>query len=314
MKKHPVDVCSLYLIYFRGIRELRFDSEAENKTILQASDVSPCKRGIYASSNKISESYRPPVGRGPKNTTGHTFLPRQMMPPDNVWHLNNRRFGVTLQFETCKLYVMHIIDNQYNIKPIHLYVVHKLLIVKNLLLVLRNMCNHFIINYFKTIYKDVFLRMRQITAAIDVLSEVNNLFSGQHYYFSNTITQVSRRHISDCLYASVSFMDGSPSVVGLPFCAKNKKKDTFFTISTFVVSLRCAFVCSCASIAFFLGKPFAMVCLSLDNNSNTDNNNIDFQGDTGASFDRLYASVSLSKNGSSSGALLGDCLFCDSNY
>lgn len=93
------------------------------------------------------------------------------------------------------------------------------------------------------------------------------------------------------------------------FGAKCKTTDARFTISTFVVSLRCAFVCSCASIAFFLGKPFAMVCLSLDNNSNTDNNNIDFQGDTGASFDRLYASVSLSKNGSSSGALLGDCLF-----
>ena len=123
MKKHPVDVCSLYLIYFRGIRELRFDSEAENKIILQASDVSPCKRGIYASSNKISESYRPPVGRGPKNTTGHTFLPRQMMPPDNVWHLNNRRLGVTLQNQIEYRLFMQNIDTK-NITT--LFVAHRM--------------------------------------------------------------------------------------------------------------------------------------------------------------------------------------------
>ena len=206
---------------------------------------------------------------------------------------------------------MHIIDNQYNIKPIHLDVVHKLLIVKNLLLVLWNMCNHFIINYFKTIYKDVFLRMRQITAAIDVLSEVNNLFSGKHYYFSNTITQVSRRRISDCLYASVSFMDGSPSVVGLPFCAKNKKKDTFFTISTFVMSLRRAFVCSCTSIAHFFGKQCTIVCLS-DGNNSIMYHNSELSGNTEAYFDRLYASVSFTY-GSLSDALSGSCLFSDSN-
>ena len=38
------------------------------------------------------------------------------------------------------------------------------------------------------------------------------------------------------------------------FGAKCKTTDARFTISTFVVSLRCAFVCSCASIALFLAS------------------------------------------------------------
>lgn len=187
---------------------------------------------------------------------------------------------------------MHIIDNQHNVKPAHLNDVHKLSIVKNLPLVLRNMCNHFIISYFKTIYKDVFLRMRQIPAVINVLSEVNNLFSGKHYYFSNTITYVTQRRISDCLYASVSFMDGSRSVAGLPFCAKNKKKDTFFTIPTFEMSLRRAFVCSCTSIAHFFGKQCTIVCLS-DGNNSIMYHNSELSGNTEAYLDSSYAFVSF---------------------
>ena len=284
-------------------------------------------------------------------------------------------------------------DNQRNTMLMRLSRAHRFLIVSVLPPVLLNVRNCLIINHLKLFYKDVFLRMRQIPAAINVLSEVKNQVSGNLYYLSNLITLVIQRRISDCSYAAVSFMYGNPSVLGLPFYAKNNNSDTLFTISTSMVSLRCAFVCSCASnalfwgkpspwaclsvdnntdnnnidfqgdaeaysdssyasvsfgqslaegllfcaknknsdtffkistsmvslrrifdcscasIAFFLGKLLRRVCLSLDNNSNTDNNNIDFQGDTGASFDRLYASVSLSKNGSSSGALLGDCLF-----
>ena len=76
------------------------------------------------------------------------------------------------------------------------------------------------------------------------------------------------------------------------FGAKCKTTDARFTISTFVVSLRCAFVCSCASIALFLGKPFTMVCLS-DGNNSIMYHNTELSGDTEAYFDRLYASVSF---------------------
>ena len=96
------------------------------------------------------------------------------------------------------------------------------------------------------------------------------------------------------------------------FGAKCKTTDARSTISTFVVSLRCAFVCSCASIALFLGKPFTMVCLS-DGNNSIMYHNTELSGDTKAYFDRLYASVSF-MYGSLSDALFGNCLFCDSNY
>ena len=96
------------------------------------------------------------------------------------------------------------------------------------------------------------------------------------------------------------------------FGAKCKITDARSIISTFVVSLRCAFVCSCASIALYLGKPFTMVCLS-DGNNSIMYHNTELSGDTKAYFDRLYASVSF-MYGSLSDALFGNCLSCDSNY
>ena len=125
-------------------------------------------------------------------------------------------------------------DNQRNTMLMRLSRAHRFLIVSVLPPVLLNVRNCLIINHLKLFYKDVFLRMRQIPAAINVLSEVKNQVSGNLYYLSNLITLVIQRRISDCSYAAVSFMYGNPSVLGLPFYAKNNNSDTLFKSSLFV--------------------------------------------------------------------------------
>ena len=107
-------------------------------------------------------------------------------------------------------------------------------------------------------------------------------------------TSFSVKQRPDCLHLSVlsyTFIRHS-LIEGLPFCAQKGKTGSFYTNSIFMVSLRCAFVWSCASIAFFLGKHDPWVCLFSGINSNT-YNNIEFFGGTEACFDRLYASVSF---------------------
>ncbi len=118
-------------------------------------------------------------------------------------------------------------------------------------------------------------------------------------------TSFSVKQRPDCLHLSVlSYTFIRQSLIeGLPFCAQKGKTGSFYTNSIFMVSLRCAFVCSCASIALFLGKPFTMVCLS-DGNNSIMYHNTELSGDTEAYFDRLYASVSFMYGSPS----LRDCL------
>ena len=129
MKKHPVDVCSLYLIYFRGIRELRFDSVAENKNNNTGRRRKPLhKCGVYAHSNKIAEYISNPR-RGCQKYTVEYRPPRQIITPDNIWHLNNKRLFVTLQIGKINKWYMKIADNQGNTVFAHLGKVCKSLIV-----------------------------------------------------------------------------------------------------------------------------------------------------------------------------------------
>lgn len=124
-------------------------------------------------------------------------------------------------------------------------------------------------------------------------------------------TSFSVKQRPDCLHLSVlsdTFIRHS-LIEGLPFCAQKGKTGSFYTNSIFMVSLRRVVDCWHALIAFFLGKPDPWVCLSSGINSNTDNNNIDFYGDTEVCIDSSHASVSfmfgnLSKR---------DCLSSDNN-